>query len=166
RRESSTPLQRQRPWIFPLRLVVSDDEAGGSVGRRNRRRRYTARKDREIARQAVEKIGMDQEAAGAVGIIAEPVDFALGARIDGNDRLAQRLSVDEVLRQLIERAVESGVEPRLPSVDADQDFPPIERIEGKAGTLADLNGLAPFRRDELIGHRCCFVENEMKQLEP
>src|SRR5438046_104351 len=105
---------------------------------------------------------MDQGAARAVGKITQPVDLALGAGIDRNDRLAQRLAVDEILRQLIERAVESGVEPRLPFVDADQDFPAVEWIERKAGALADLNGLTSLRRGELVGDRRGFVEHEMK----
>ena len=90
----------------------------------------------------------------------------LALRIDGDDRFAQRLAVDEILRQLVERAVEMGVQPRLPLVDADQDFPAVEWIEGKAGALANLNGLVPLRRGELVGDRGGFVENEMKQLEP
>ena len=40
--ESSTPLQRERPRIFPLRLVVVDDEAGRAVGCGNRLRRDAA----------------------------------------------------------------------------------------------------------------------------
>ena len=81
--ESSTPLQRQRPWIFALRLLVVDDEAGRAVGRGHRFRRGAALKHREIACLPIEQIGMDQVAAGAVGEIAEPVDLALGARIGG-----------------------------------------------------------------------------------
>ena len=44
---------------------------------------------------------MDQIAAQAVGKVAKPVDLAFDARISIDDRVAESLTFDEVLRELI-----------------------------------------------------------------
>jgi hypothetical protein len=89
---------------------------------------------------------MDQIAARTVGEIAQAIDLAPDAWIGSKDRLAQRLPFDEIFRELIERTIECGVEPRLTRIDADKDFASIERIESKAGALADLDPGALERR--------------------
>ena len=91
--------------LAATRSSLITKQSGRSRGR-DRLRGHAAVKHRKIARRAIEQIGMDQVAPGAVDEIAQPVDLAFGAGIGRDDRLAQRLAFDEVLRQLVERPVE------------------------------------------------------------
>ena len=50
---------------------------------------------------------MDQEPRGAVGEVAETIDLAFGAGLRRNDRIAQGVTGNEVLGQLVERPIES-----------------------------------------------------------
>src|SRR5262249_43068185 len=121
----------------------------------------------EIIVAAIVPIGRDQIAILAARRDAVAVDLAGEGRIDREDCLAQRLALDEVVRQLIERAVIVVVDARIALEHANQDFALdlVVTIVGKAGALADQDALGARNRNELIGDRDRLVEDVVKQLE-
>src|SRR5690349_9607497 len=92
--------------------------------------------------------------------------MTLHAGLHGGLSVAQLVARDEILRQLIERAVEIGVEPGLPLARADQDFPDARGVEGKAGALADEDMARGFARKEAVSGRLGLIKQEMKDLQP
>ncbi|MBN9183258.1 MAG: hypothetical protein J0I66_09725, partial [Microbacterium sp.] len=95
---------------------------------------------------------------------AEPVDLALEARLNLQQRVAQRLALDEVVRQLIERSVEVIVDAHIVLVDADEDFPlqPMIGVIDETGALADPQ-MRPARiGQQLVGDRYGLVEHEQE----
>jgi hypothetical protein len=121
----------------------------------------------EFADGPVRGVGLDLEADGAIRKTAETVDVTFEAGSDLQNGLPQRLALDEVVRQLIERPVEMGVEPIVGLKDADENLPvtPAVLVEGKAGALADENALAAAGRKEVFGDLHGLVENVKKDLQ-
>src|SRR5262245_57885182 len=68
---------------------------------------------------------------------AEPINAPGEPRLDLQNRAAQRFAFDEVVRQLVERAVEIVIEASIALEHADQDLPlaSVIAIEGKARAL-------------------------------
>src|SRR4051795_3488734 len=95
----------------------------------------------ELVFLAIEHVRMDHIAAGTVRVVAKPTDLAFDARISIDDRVAQRLAFDEVLRELIERPVEIGVEHGIGLESSDEDFSiqPMVPVECKARAPANEN---------------------------
>src|SRR5215467_5121377 len=67
----------------------------------------------EVVVVAIVPVGRDQVAVLAARRDAKTVDLASKARVDREDRLTQRLALDEVVRQLIEWAVVVIVDARI-----------------------------------------------------
>src|SRR5262245_20774709 len=67
-------------------------------------------KHQQFVLAAVIPIGRYQIAVVAAGRDAEAVDFAGERRLDREDRVAQGLAFDEIVRELVERAIEIVVD--------------------------------------------------------
>ena len=121
----------------------------------------------EVGDRLVRQIRPDHEADAAVRRAAEAVDLALELRPHAEDRVAQRLALDEVVRKLVERPVEIVVGAHVALERADQDFPvqPMILVERKAGALADQDAVGLLRREELLRHRLGLVQHVVEDLE-
>src|SRR5438132_11834085 len=92
-------------------LVV--DEAFVVARRRHALVGRAALERNEVVVATIVSVGCDQIAVLAARRDAVAIDLAGETRIDREDRLAQRLALDEVVRQLIERAVIAVVDPPI-----------------------------------------------------
>src|SRR5260370_512165 len=72
---------------------------------------------------AVVRVRPDEEAAGAVVEMAETIDLAGEARVVLDEGSAQHIALDEIVGQLIERAIERVVDRGIALEYADQDLP-------------------------------------------
>src|SRR5262245_29325887 len=85
--------------------VVEDEAFIVTLGRNALVGRAGVEQD-EVAVGPIVPIGSDQVAVVAAGRYAIAVDLALELGLGRHDRIAQNIAVDEVVGQLIERAVE------------------------------------------------------------
>src|SRR6266700_3064484 len=131
-------------------LVV--DEAFVVARRRHALAGRAALERNEVVVVAIVSVGCDQIAVLAARRDAVAVDLAGEARIDCEDRLTQRLALDEVVGQLIERAVVIVVDARIALERANQDLALdlVVTIIGEAGALADQYAIGAWDRNELF----------------
>src|SRR5215470_3914964 len=135
--------------------VLLVDEAFVIARRRHALVGRAALERHQVVVVAIVPVGRDQVAVLSARRDAVAVDLAGEAWIDREDRLAQRLALDEIVGQLIERAVVVVVDPRIALEHADQDFPLglVVAIIGEAGALADQDALGARNWNELIRDR-------------
>ena len=100
----------------------------------------------QIRGRAVIGVRRDQDAARAVGEAAIAIDPPAQTGIDRDHGVAQRVTLNEIVGQLVERTVEDVVDAGVALEHADQDLSVVARvaIEGEAAALADQDpvGLA------------------------
>src|ERR1700674_517469 len=119
----------------------------------------------ELLLRTIVEIRTDQIAAGAGGCSAKAVDLSRQTRLNRENSLAQRLAFDEIVWQLIERAIEVVVYAGVSLEYADQDLPfqSIVLIEREAGSLTDDDAAGLPGANEPVGNRDRFVEDIMKK---
>src|SRR5689334_23716120 len=124
-------------------------------------------KEHELVGFLVSQVGRNHEALCAVGRAAEAVDLALEARIDGEDRLAQGFALDEIVGQLVERAIEIIVGFDVVHEHADEDFPvkSVVAIKREAGAFSDDDAVGALERHEGVGNRRGLVQHIEKDLQ-
>src|SRR6266545_1520378 len=146
---------RRRNFRALHAAVLVVDEAFVVARRRHALVGRAALERNEVVVATIVSVGCDQIAVLAAWRDAVAIDLAGETRIDREDRLAQRLALDEVVGQLIERAIIVVVDPRIALEHADQDFALdlVVTIVGKAGALADQDALGARDRNELVGNR-------------
>src|SRR5262249_38086132 len=115
----------------------------------------------------ISRVRLDQEADLTVRRTAETIDLAFEAGGDFQNGLPQRLALDEVIRQLIERPIEIRVEPVVALVDADENLAvkKVVPVERKTGAFADDNAIAAPRGEEFVGNLLGLVENIEKDFQ-
>ncbi len=130
-------------------LIIIDDKTA-VIGRLpNPPVGRAAVKNIEVARLSVEQVGVNEVTARTVRELAKPVDFAFRARVGFDNRLAQRLALDKILRQVIEGTIEVVVQPRIRLECPDQNLPiePWVAVEREAGSkkkrMADSSKIGP-----------------------
>src|SRR4029077_2791092 len=120
----------------------------------------------EIADRPIRQVRSDHVTDAAVRRASETVDLPLERRLHLQDRLAQRLAFDEIIRKLVERSVEIIVGENIAFERADQNFPlePMILVEGKSGALADQDAAGLLRGEERVGDLLGLVEDVVEDL--
>src|SRR3954470_14560057 len=112
-------------------------------------------------------VGCDQITVVTAWPDPEAVDLAGKLRLRHQDRIAQRVPFQEIIGQLIERAVEVIVDARISFEHADQDFAveALVAIEREAGALADDDAVGVSGIEKLIRDLDGLVEDVVKHFE-
>jgi hypothetical protein len=122
---------------------------------------------RKILNTPIMHVGCNHVADLAARRTAVTVDLTPQARIDVQDGAAQRLALDEIVGQLIERAIVIRVQPRVAFEHPDQDLPLalVIAIEREAGAFADRDAIGEPGPRKFVGDRNGLVQNIMEDLE-
>ncbi len=144
--------------------IKRQGEAGVVPRRRNAPAGRAAIENLQPLRVAVFHIRYDGETR-AIGETSVAIDLAFQIGRDRENGVSKSIALDEIVRHLVERAVQIVVRRYVVMKGADENLPVsmLIAIDGKARTFADENtAVADGCRHEHVGRYYRFVENVVK----
>src|SRR5579884_1460419 len=160
-RQARLPPRGPRVQILPLSI---EDEAAVVGALLPAMALRAALRPAEFVDALVEPVGRNQVAQLAARHGAETVDLSLEIGLHLEDRVAQRVTLDEIVRELVERPVKIVVDADIFLVGADHDLP-VEAmipIEHETRALSDQDAVAERRGEESVRDGRRFVEDEQE----